>query len=121
MDMTKYGSAFVRPEDVQEGPRQERIVNVYMHEKYDCPVLEFEFGDKFTLNQTNTRIMNRTYGPESDNWLNHVVELSLGYYESEGEQKETVKLRPISQPVPSADNGGPAKPKRNELDDAIPF
>jgi len=121
MDMTKYGSAFIRPEDTHEGPRQERIAHVYIHEKYNCPVLEFESGDKFTLNQTNTRMMNRTYGSESDNWLNHVVDLSLDHYESDGEQKETVKLRPISLPAPGADNGGPVKPKRNDLDDAIPF
>jgi hypothetical protein len=30
MNMRKYGSAFVKPEDVRDGPRQETIVNVYL-------------------------------------------------------------------------------------------
>ena len=46
MDMRKYSSGPIKPDDVRDGPRQEKIVNVYEHEKYGCPVLEFESGDR---------------------------------------------------------------------------
>jgi hypothetical protein len=131
MDMSKYGSAFVKADDVRDCPRQERIANVYIHEKYDCPVLEFESGDRFNLNQSNTRIMNRTYGTESDLWPGHVIELSLGHYQSGDEEKETVALKPISRPQPSASSNGspetvqatprPRPPARDAMDDEIPF
>src|SRR5262245_44904614 len=105
MDMRKYGSAFIKPDDVRDGPRQERIVNVYVSEKYNCPVLDFESGDQLSLNVTNTRAMNKAYTTESDNWLDQVVELSLGHYTDRRgdapEEKETVVLRPISVRQPS--------------------
>jgi hypothetical protein len=131
MDMRKYGSAFIRPEDVRDGPRQERIVNVYLSEKYSCPVLEFESGDQLLLNVTNTRVMNRAYTTESDNWLDQVVELSLGHYtDRRGDapkEKETVVVRPISVRQPSPENGvsrtsqTALKPPVRELDDDPPF
>jgi hypothetical protein len=131
MDMRKYGSGFVKPEDVRDGPRQEKIVNVYISEKFKCPVLDFESGDQLSLNMTNTRAMNRAYTTESDNWLEQEVELSLGHYTDysgeKPEEKETVVLRPISVRQPSPDNGetkaqaAPRLPPRDTLDDEIPF
>jgi hypothetical protein len=132
MDMRKYGAGFVRPEDVRDGPRQEKIVNVFISEKFKCPVLDFESGDQLSLNMTNTRAMNRAYTTESDNWLEQEVELSLGHYTDYSgqtpEEKETVLLRPVSVRQPSADNGGtkvqavPRLPsRRDDLDDDIPF
>jgi hypothetical protein len=35
MDMRKYGSGPVHPEDVRDGPRQEKIVDVSINEKFD--------------------------------------------------------------------------------------
>jgi hypothetical protein len=126
MDMTKYGSAFIKPDDVRDGPRQDRIINVYISEKYNCPVLDLESGDQFSLNQTNTRIMNKAYGTESDGWLGPVVEFFLGTYKSGDETKDTVVLKPISLRDPAAGNGSetptrtiPSKPR--DMDDEIPF
>ena len=128
MDMRKYGAGFVKPEDVRDGPRQEKIVNVYISEKFKCPVLDFESGDQLSLNMTNTRAMNRAYTTESDNWLEQVVELSLGHYTDnrDGKEKETVVVRPISVRQPSPDNGGgkaitPRLPPRDDLKDDVPF
>jgi len=127
MDMRKYGSAFIKPDDVRDGHRQERIVNVYVSEKYNCPVLDFESGDQLSLNVTNTRVMNKAYTTESDNWLGHVIELSLGTYTNkDDETKETVVLKPISLRQGVANDGGetpkhvipPALPaKRTLVDD----
>src|SRR5262249_6360006 len=115
--MRKYGSAFIKPDDVRDGPRQERIVNVYVSEKYNCPVLDFESGDQLSLNVTNTRIMNKAYTTESDNWLGHVIELSLGTYTYKDETNETVVVRPISLREAAA----PASPPRDSMDDDIPY
>ena len=130
MDTRKYGSGFVKPEDVRDGPRQEKIINVYISEKYDCLVLDLESGDQLSLNNTTTRVMNRAYTTESDNWLGQEIELSLGHYTDsrDGNEKETIVVRPISVRQPSLDNGGtkaqavPALPlRRDDLDDEIPF
>jgi hypothetical protein len=130
MDMSKYGTAFIEPEDVRDGPRQERIANVYIHQKFKCPVLTFESGEEFLVNQTNCRALNRTYGTESDLWLGQLIQLSLGHYMSDDEEKETVALKPISRPQPSVGNGNPETaqaipkprpPARDPMDDAIPF
>ena len=122
MNMRRYGSGPVRPEDVRDGSRQEKVVDVSINEKFDCLVLHFDSGDQFLLFQTNARAMNRAYTTESDNWLKQTVELALGHYtDSNGEEKETVVLRPISKLQPSADNSGtpivPRLSRRDDLDD----
>ena len=130
MDMRKYGAGFVKPEDVRDGPRQEKIVDVSINEKFDAPVLHFESGDQFTLWSPNARVMNRAYTTESNNWLGQTVELAIGHYTDyrgeKPEEKETVVLKPISVMQPSPNNGGTktaiAVPSRStEFDDEIPF
>jgi hypothetical protein len=132
MDTRKYGSVFLKPDDVRDGPRQERIIAVLESQKYSCLQLELESGDQFSLNTGNTRALQKAYGVESDDWLNHVIELSLGHYKDwktdPPEEKETVVLRPISVRQPSSDNGGskalqpmPRPSVRDELSDDIPF
>ena len=126
MDMRKYGSGPVRPDDVRDGPRQEKVADVSINERYDCPVLHFESGDSLMLSPPNSRTMCRAYTTDSNKWLDQEVELTLGRYtDNRGEkpeEKETVVLRPISG---SADNGGtkaaPRLSARDDLDDEIPF
>ena len=48
MDMRKYGAGPVKPEDVRDGPRQEKVEDVSINDKYDVPVLHFESGDSFS-------------------------------------------------------------------------
>jgi hypothetical protein len=131
MDLRKYSSGgFIKADDVRNGPRQERIVTVYVNEKHDRPVLELESGDQFTLNVTNARTLSKAWGSESDNWRGQTVELSLGHYKDwrtdPPEEKETVVVRAISAQQPTADNGGarplPAPMSRvSSLDDEVPF
>ena len=47
MDMRKYSAGVIRPEDLYDGPRVEKIINIFEHEKHGCVVLEFESGDQF--------------------------------------------------------------------------
>jgi hypothetical protein len=128
MDMRKYGSGPVKPDDVRNGPRQEKVADVSINERYDCPVLHFESGDSLMLSPPNSRTMCRAYTKDSNSWLEQTVELALGHYiDNRGptpEEKETVVLKPISVLQPSADNGGTkaALPSvRDDLDDEIPF
>ena len=131
MDMRRYGAGPVKPDDVRDGPRQEKIVVVSINEKFDCPTLHFESGDQFLLFNTNARAMNKAYTSESNNWLGQTIELSLGFYTDyrgeKPEDKETVVVRPISVRQPSPDNGGKKgaialPPSRaDDLDDEISF
>ncbi len=66
MDMRKYSSGVIKPEDLHEGPRVEKIVNVFEHEKHGCLVLEFESGDQFYCWNNYARILSKAWGYESD-------------------------------------------------------
>jgi hypothetical protein len=125
MDMRKYGSGPVKPDDVRDGPRREKVADVSINDRYDCPVLHFESGDSLMLSPPNSRAMCRAYTTDSNKWLEQEVELTLGHYmDKKGEEKETVVLSPISVRQPSADNGGTkaALPsRRDDLNDETPF
>jgi hypothetical protein len=131
MDMRKFSSGFIKPDDVRDGPRQETIINIYTSEKYGCPVLEFESGDQFSLNNTNNKILMKAWGFDGDLWLSLELELSLGHYKDWNtdppEEKETVVVRPISTRQPSSDSGGnkavpaPRPRPRDDMSDEIPF
>jgi hypothetical protein len=134
MDMRKYTSGVVMPDDLRDGPRQERIINVYISEKHEVPVLEFESGDQLFAWPGIARPLVRAYGWESSDWLGHTVELSYGTYidKKTDEEKGTIVLKTISSRDGSA-NGGPqrvdpvklpAPVKRgvaSDPDDGIPF
>jgi hypothetical protein len=110
VDMRKYTSGFIMPDDVRDGSRQERIINVYISEKHHCPVLEFESGDQLIAWPSVGRPLVRAYGCESDDWLGHTVELSHGTYidKKTNEEKGTVVLKAIS-PRDGSNNGGPQR------------
>jgi hypothetical protein len=138
MDMRQYSAGPVKPDDVRDGPRVDRIINIYEHEKYGCPVLELESGDTFFLNATNNRILGKAWGYESDSWLGQELELSLGSYKDWRDDpptdKETVTVRAIS-PAKAGNGGTPvsksasskaiapggAASLRGAMDDEIPF
>src|SRR5262249_2604176 len=132
MDMRKYSSGFIKPDDVRDGPLQAHIISVFISEKYNRPVLELDTGDQFTVNATNNRVLCKAYGPNSEDWRGHVIEFSLGHYKDWNtdppEEKETVALKAISLREGAVGNGrsqriDPAKlPAPSEMhDDEIPF
>jgi hypothetical protein len=132
VDVRKYTTGFIRPEDLHDGSRQERIINVYISEKHDVPVLEFESGDQLLAWASIGRVLARAYGFETDDWRGHVVELSLGHYtdKKDGTEKETIVLKTITSRDGSA-NGGPQRTDptklpaplspKDDIDDSIPF
>ena len=131
VDVRKYATGLILPDDVREGARQERIINVYISDKFDVPVLVFESGDEFLCWPSNGRVLAKAYGYESEDWRGHVVELSLGSYvdKKDGQTKDTVILKTITSRDGTSTNGGPqrADPTKlprsveKDLDDSVPF
>lgn len=129
MDMRKYATGVViKPEDLHDGKRREKIVAVSENEKYGCAVLEFESGN--SLYCWNTRILNKAWGYDSIFWIDQELELELDHYTDKktDTQKETVKIVPISPAKPGAFDEVPGKAiaptgasLRQILDDDIPF
>jgi hypothetical protein len=121
MDISKYmAKGFVKPDDVRV-PRQERIVNVYESDRYDCLVLDLESGDQLSLNPITTRVLGKAYGTDADHWRQQLIELSCGTYKNkDNETKETVIVKPVSPPH---DTNGPPPPAppADAMDDDIPY
>ena len=134
VDMRKYASGYVMPDDLRDGPHLEQIIHVYISEKHKVPVLEFESGDQLLAWPNVGRVLVRAYGYESDDWRGHTIELSLGSYidRKTGESKDTVVLKPISS-RDGGTNGGPQRvdpaklpapvkrDAKNDMDDDLPF
>jgi len=59
VDMRKYASGPIMPDDLRDGPRQGRIINVYISEKHDVPVLVFESGDELFAWPSIARVLTR--------------------------------------------------------------
>ena len=114
MDMRKYSAGVIRPEDLYDGPRVEKIINIFKHEKHGCPVLEFESGDQFYCWSNQARILNKAWGYFSDDWLGQEVELSLGHYTDKKTdpptEKETIAVKAISPAKATAGNNGGSLP-----------
>ena len=132
VNVKKYATGLILPDDVREGARQERIINVYISDKFDVPVLVFESGDEFLCWPSNGRVLAKAYGFESEDWRGHVVELSLGSYvdKKDGQTKDTIILKTITSRDGSSNNGGPQRadpaklPRsadKDDLSDEVPF
>jgi hypothetical protein len=141
MDMRKYSAGVIRPEDLYDGPRTEKIINIFESEKHGCAVLELESGDQLYLWNSNARILNKAWGYDSADWFGQELELSLGHYTDKKTdpptEKETVVVKPIS-PRKMGDSGAPSTPTAplsasktlpasaaggagGKMDDEIPF
>ena len=137
MDMRKYASKYIKPDQVRDGPVRTRIIDVFEDERYGRPVLELENGSQFTLNEGNNNALIKAWGHDSDDWIGQEIELALGTYKDwksdPPEEKETVKVRAISPAKNSeAQNGSApaskplppsraATPRKSDMDDEIPF
>ena len=114
VDMRKYTSGLITPDEVRDGPIEARIVSVYISEKHNVPVLELDTGDQFFAWPSNGKKLARAYGYNSDDWIGHLIRLELGTYtDKEGVSKDTVNLTPISSRDGTTDGG---TPQRADLD-----
>jgi len=119
MDMRKYASGLMRPEDLHNGPLQDKIVNVYINDKLNAPIITLEGGQEFVAWNNMCRVLTNAYGYEDRDWIGHVIELSLGHYTNkDGETKDNIQIKPISA---RDEKGEIAKPVHKDMDDEIPF
>ena len=117
MDMSKYtGSQYLRVDDIGDRPRRMVIADVF-DGKFDKPVLVFDDDRRLSLNVTNTRVLARAFGDDSDGWLGRRVELYVGDLEYNGEHRPSVLVRPLGTPTAA----GKTKPQSDAMDDEVPF
>jgi hypothetical protein len=118
--MRKYsGEHFVKIDDVRSAPIQGQIVEV-KEGKYDKADLVFESGDVLSLNATNTQILIRAYGTNSDYWVGKMVEMFLGKAKYNGTYNDSVLVRAISS-SPKDANADKAPDQDKSPSDEIPF
>jgi hypothetical protein len=122
MDARKFiGPTFLGVDDVRDGNLRMQIAAVNTG-KYDKLNLVFETGDTLSLNATNTKILSRAYGFDTDLWPGKEIELFLGEVEFQKKVQPAVLIRPISPPVAAAEKAAAAKKLDNtDFDDEIPF
>ena len=125
MDMRKYaGDQFLRVDDVRDGSLSVQIAGIKPG-KFDKPDMIFETGEILSLNATNTKILVRAYGPNSDDWLGKKIELTLGQIEFQKKMQDAILVKPISPVLGDAERQQAqdrvAASNRDEMDDDIPF
>jgi hypothetical protein len=115
------GKHFVKIDDVRDGPIKGTIVDI-TEGQFEKLNLTLDTGDCLSLNKTNTTILMRAFGTDSDRAIGQTVRLLLGEIKYQGRMQEAVVLEPI-KPAPDAAFGSPANAKKpsTDPDDEIPF
>jgi hypothetical protein len=133
VDMREYGTKFVKPDYVRDGPIVTSIVNVFVGEQFGRPILELATGAQLNLNETNATALIKAWGHDSDDWIGQEIELSLGTYHDwkSDADKETVRVKALSPAKMTTGNSGAAsRPPlpasrtaslADDLSDDVPF
>ena len=96
LDLNDFcGRTFIKPDNVREKPIREIIADVSKG-KFDKLELTFESGDVLSLNGTNTKILRRAYGRDSDALIGKEIELFLGKITFNGVDNDAVLVKAIS-------------------------
>jgi hypothetical protein len=120
MDMRKFaGEQFIRVDDVRDGPISVQVALI-KEGKFDKPDMIFETGEILSLNATNTKILVRAYGPDSEAWIGKQIDLALGQVEFQKKLQDAVIVKPISPPIATTEKAAAAA-KMTEMNDEIPF
>jgi hypothetical protein len=120
MDMRRFsGEHYIKVAEVRDGPIHAQIAAVKQG-KFDKPDLVFETGDVLSLNATNSKILLRAFGPNSEDWIGKQLELFLGEVQFQQKVQEAVIVRPISPPLKPADQTK-LPPGGDDMNDQIPF
>lgn len=116
MDMSKFaGSMFLKVEDIKLTGPVRLIITDISEGRYGKPDITFNDGSRLSCNATNSRVLVKAYGKESDDWIGKLVKLELGEIDYQGQARESIIVKPLSPPVESE---APPKP---DLNDEIPF
>jgi hypothetical protein len=74
MDMTKFGGdQYLKVEDVRASGLVRVTIEAIEDGPFDKPVASLSDGSALQLNITNTRVLIRTWGPNSDDWINREI------------------------------------------------
>jgi hypothetical protein len=119
MDMRQFKKPkFLKVDDIRDRPRQVRIAGCVMG-KYSKPDLIFEDGDKLGLSATNADILSEAYSFESEEWVDHLIELYVGKGTYEGEDVDMVLVRPISKAENSVQKPEPIRKTPSKSADSM--
>lgn len=117
---------FIKVDHLADGPQRNVIFDIRPG-KFDRPDVEFQDGGKLSLNATNMRVLAKSWGTETNNWVGKEVELYVGQTEFMNEKRDSVLIRPISPPTPESEMPKPkprsaaAPARKPDFDDEIPF
>jgi hypothetical protein len=116
-------SGFIKVQHLTDGPRRDVIAGVAQG-RFGLEI-EFQDGSKLGLNQTNLRKLADAWSTETDHWIGKEVEMYAGKTQYQGEQRDSVLVRPISPALSMAERPKP-KPKQSpsgggDMNDEIPF
>jgi hypothetical protein len=127
MDMSKYaGGNFLKVADLQEqGPFRAKIIDVEIGEKFGKPNITLSEGSTLSINATNCGTLIRSYGADSDDWLNKEIELYVGETDYKGEMVPTILIKPITPSPENKKTVNKAAMKKKpgsgpDMDDKIP-
>jgi hypothetical protein len=116
--MSEYsGSAFVKINDLADGPERKTIANVEIG-RYGRPILTFTDRSRLSVNVTNNKVLVRAFGDDDEVWVGQKIELYAGKTKYEDHETDSVLVRPFSPPAkarkPQSDSVG-------SMSDEIPF
>ena len=74
MDMRKFSGGIIKPEDLHDGPRREKIVAVSENERVRSAVLQTESGDQLYCWNNYARILSKASGCDSVFWIDQELE-----------------------------------------------
>jgi hypothetical protein len=125
MDMSKFtGEPYLKVDDVRNGPLRMTITMVKSG-SFNRPELIFSNGNVLSLNVSNTRILTKAFGPDSDRWIGCEIDLQFGSVPFKGELTDSVIAVPVSPPIGEAELKEAQKRiaanHRAAMDDEIPF
>ena len=98
VDARKYfGVTFVTLEDLADGPLR-AVIDRVEEGKFGKLNLLFADNTAVSLNATNSRALVKAFGPETDDWPGHAVELSTGEIEYQDKLQPAILVTPIAPP-----------------------
>ncbi len=123
MDARKFaGENYLKLADIPNGQGLEfEIAVIKENEKFGKLDLVSETGDHLGLNATNTRILMKNYGPDTDRWVGQTIELTRGIIQYQGKDQAAILIKPVSPPIDTGEKVKAKKKLKDELDDQVPF
>jgi hypothetical protein len=87
--------SYIKVEDVKDGPICGTIKDVRIGD-FGRPVIELENGRRFSVNKKNTSILIEAFGEDSRDWSGCQIELVFGHTKYQGDQQDSVIVRPLN-------------------------